>query len=230
MLRDSLVTDLRVWPPSSAPVVTALALAIALAGPPCLVIAMRLVLGQQPSLAGQVAGQVALCAMAALVAGPVVRRERLPLASLGLRRPDAWTAVTALGAGCGAYYVLPFATVLLTRVVGSEGLDDGLAAIASQPIWWRVCVALTSGPVEEILYRGYAVERLGTLVQHLATGGALAAVAFAVAHIPFWGVGPALALNLPFGLLMVAAYLWRRDVIAVTLAHTGLLLVSLLSV
>ena len=92
-----------------------------------------------------------------------------------------------------------------------------------------MCVALTSGPVEEVLYRGYAVERLGTLTGRVSLGDLLAAVAFGLAHTPFWGLGPALAANLPFGVLMVCGYVWRRDLCATAIAHTGLLLIGLLS-
>lgn len=69
-------------------------------------------------------------------------------------------------------------------------------------------------PVEEQLYRGYAVERLAVLTGRWSVGGTIAAIVFGLAHAPFWGLGPALAANLPFGLLMVAAYAWRRDLVA----------------
>jgi hypothetical protein len=35
----------------------------------------------------------------------------------------------------------------------------------------------------------------------------MAAVAFGLAHIPFWGSAFALAADLPFGILMTAVYL-----------------------
>ena len=44
---------------------------------------------------------------------------------------------------------------------------------------------------------------------------------------PFWDFGPALAANLPFGVLMVGAYAWRRDLVANAAAHTALLLITM---
>ncbi len=60
--------------------------------------------------------------------------------------------------------------------------------------------------------------------------GIVVVVTFGLAHIPFWGIGPALGADLPFGLMMTLFYLWRRDLIANCIAHSGALTVSLLSV
>ena len=115
-------------------------------------------------------------------------------------------------------------------VLARGDFQPGLDRIARQPVWFRVCVALSSGLVEEVLYRGYAVERLATLTGRLPLGGLIAAVAFGAAHVPFWGLGPALAADLPFGAIMVALYVWRRDLFANAAAHAALLLISMLPV
>jgi uncharacterized protein len=186
--------------------------------------------GPAPSLSTQIALQLVLCLIAVVVLFIVCRWERLPLASIGVRRPGVMTGVLGLTLIPIAYYLLPPLTSAVLRALGLGGFEPGLEVIASQPRWWRVCVALTSGPVEEVLYRGYAVERLGTLTGRLPLGALLAAAAFGLAHAPFWGLGPALAANLPFGMIMAVAYIWRRDVFATAVAHTGLLLIGLLSV
>jgi len=79
------------------------------------------------------------------------------------------------------------------------------------------------------LYRGYAVERLVSVMDNYWLAGLVAVIAFGLAHIPFWGIGPALGADLPFGLVMTLFYLWRRDLIANCIAHSGALVVSLLS-
>jgi membrane protease YdiL (CAAX protease family) len=202
----------------------------ALLGPPALAAWSRTLHGSSPSLRVEILLQLAFCSIAILVLLIVLRWERLPLASIGVRRPDLMTGALALIITLVTYYLLPLVTAPVLRTVGVGGFEAGLQAIRSQPRWWRICVALTSGPVEELLYRGYAVERLGTITGRLPLGGLLAAMAFGLAHLPFWGLGPALAANLPFGILLVAAYIWRRDVFATTIAHTGLLLIGLLAV
>ena len=186
--------------------------------------------GPSPRLAIQVALQIALCAIAAVVVLVVQREEQLPIASIGVRRPGWLSAVSALGTVLVVLYLLPLLTTPLMTALDLGDFQAGLDAVARQPMWWRVCVALTSGPVEEVLYRGYTVERLATLTGRLSLGGLLATVAFGAAHIPFWGLGPALTADLPFGALMTALYAWRRDLFANAAAHTALLLIGMLSV
>ena len=79
----------------------------------------------------------------------------------------------------------------------------------------------TSGAVEEFLYRGYATERLGALTGSRGVGAGLATLGFALAHVPAWGLGFALTADLPFGIVMTAFYLWRRDLLANMLAHSA---------
>ena len=219
----------KLWPASRSRTATAVGLALALGGPP-VIAAWSGTYGAAASLGIQLALQLLFSTLAVVVLLVVSRWEQLPLTSIGLRRPDVMTVAVAVTILLLAYYVLPLLTRPLLRVLGLGGVERGLEALANQPCWWRVCLALTSGPVEELLYRGYAVERLGTLTGRLPLGGLLAATAFGLAHTPFWGLGPALAVNLPFGVLMVAAYIWRRDVFATAIAHTGLLLIGLLAV
>ena len=110
------------------------------------------------------------------------------------------------------------------------GFESGIGAIGRLPVGLRVFVAVTSGIVEETLYRGYAVERLAAMTGRQWVGGLLAVAAFSASNIPFWGIGPALGADLPFGAVMTGFYLWRRDLFANASAHSLLLLVSMLSV
>lgn len=200
---------------------------LALLGPPALAAATRWWGGLQPSLTVQVVGQVALSAIAVAVL-ILVRWQRLPLQVMGIRRPDAWTPVVVLVVVLVSWSLLPVVSGWLIRRLALSGFETGIASLAAQPTWWQVSVALTSGPIEELLYRGYAVEQFSALTGRRWAGGALAALAFGLAHIPFWGFGPALAANLPFGVVMVLAYMWRRDLVATSAAHGILLLGALL--
>ena len=218
------------WPQSASRVATAVGLLMALAGPPLLAFGSDRVFGASPRLGVQVLQQFAFCAIAAIVVLATRRSEQLPLASIGVRRPNWGSAISAVGIVLVARYLLPMLTTPLMTALDLGDFRTGLDVIGRQPVWWRVCTALTSGLVEEVLYRGYAVERLATLTGRLPLGGLLATVAFGAAHIPFWGLGPALAADLPFGALMTAVYVWRRDVVANAAGHITLLLIGLVSV
>jgi membrane protease YdiL (CAAX protease family) len=203
---------------------------LALAGPPSLAYASRRAFGESPGLGIQVALQLVLCSIAGVVMVVVTRAERLSLRSIGFRRPD-WASVgSALGVALIVIFVLPLLTTPLMTALDLGGPESGIRAIGRLPMWFRAFVAVTSGIVEEMLYRGYAVERLAAMTGRPWVGGLIAVAAFAAAHIPFWGVGPALGADLPFGAVMTGVYLWRRDLFANAGAHSLLLLVSMLSV
>jgi membrane protease YdiL (CAAX protease family) len=215
------VTALR---PAPATIPTLL---LALAGPPLLVLASHRIFGPVPPIATELWLQVLFCAIPAAVILVVLYLERLPLTSIGLRRPDRWTIVSGLLLALGVLVLLPLVTdPLVTRLHGGR-VDAGMHRIAGWPAWFRLFVAVTSGFAEETLYRGYAIERLAMLTGRRWLGGVLAALAFAAAHIPAWGLGFSLAADLPFSVVMTLFYLWRRDLLANGLAHSAGLVVMI---
>lgn len=87
----------------------------------------------------------------------------------------------------------------------TEGLEVPMALVATGLVF-----------VEETVYRGLAIpvlaRRHGTLVAVLATS-----IAFGLLH---WGNGPeGIAVTTTYGLLFAALFLWRRNVLATTVAH-----------
>lgn len=195
-------------------------LLIALAGPPLLVVASRRVFGPAPPLATELFLQTLFCAIPAGVVVVVRHLEGLPLASIGLRRPDWRTVVSGLAVALVVLVLLPLVTDPLVARLQDGRVDAGMQRIARWPQWFRLFVAVTSGFAEEALYRGYAIERLAMLTGRRWLAAALAAIVFALAHTPAWGLGFALAADLPFALVMTLLYLWRRDLLANGLAHS----------
>ena len=181
-------------------------------------------------MAIQVALQLLYCGMAAFLLWFVLRVERLPLTSIGLKPPTWLTLASGIGLLLVSSFVMAPLTAPLQKVLGTEGLQAGLDQLAAMPTWFRVAVGLIGGMIEEFFYRGYAIERLATVTGRAWVGGLVSAVVFGLAHIPEWGLGFALAADLPFGLLMTAFYLWRRDLLANMLAHSTGLVVAMLTV
>jgi CAAX protease family protein len=205
-------------------------LIVALAGGPALVVIQKRLLGDNLTLAQHFALQLILSGMAAFVVLIVVRFEHLPLRSIGLRKPTWATPITAALLVVVAFVLQPRLTAPLVKLWGEGGRDAGVATIAVWPAWFRLFVALTSGIVEETLYRGYAVERLIAVTGRTWLGAVLAMLAFGAAHIPAWGAGFALTNDLAAGVVLVLIYVWRRDLIANILAHTAGLLIGLFSI
>jgi membrane protease YdiL (CAAX protease family) len=203
-------------------------LLIALGGPSLFVFASDLAFGRSPRLAVQVVLQLLYCTLPLLIGWIVIRHERLPLRSIGLRRPH-WSTVLWGLLLWGAIALLPLISAPLLDVLGTAGVAEGIQRLVVLPMWFRVVVGLTGGIVEEVLYRGYAVERLAALTGRPWLAAAASVLVFTLAHVPAWGLGFALGADLPFAIVMTVFYLWRRDLLANILAHSSGLVVSLLT-
>ena len=206
---------------------TGIGLLVALGGPPSLAaIGARLSGG----IGGLVALQLVFCGFAVFIARLVIRFEHLPLISIGLRPPGSSTVVTAAMLFLAGLLVQAAVIGPLVELSGRRGADAGMAILATLPAWFRVLLGATSGVVEEMLYRGYAVERLATITGRRWLGAALSTLAFAAAHIPTWGLRFALVADLPAGIVLVVFYLWRRDLAANMLAHSAGIVVAMFTI
>jgi len=205
-----------VWPPRGA---TLLGLVLALFGPPALAALTK----EFRTLPLLLLGQAGLWALGLAVVGVVVFGERKGLASIGLRQPR-WSSLlwSSLLWGFGTalvllYVVSPIAGRLIEGL-DSEAFAEGFARLSGRPVWYMVLAGITAGVVEEILFRGYLVERLGALSGRLLWGGVLAWAAFVFVHIPFWGFEAALFTSFG-GAVLTALYVWKRDLWANMIAH-----------
>ncbi|MDQ3245686.1 MAG: CPBP family intramembrane metalloprotease [Pseudomonadota bacterium] len=143
--------------------------------------------------------------------------ERLPLSSIGIRRPSWGT----LGWGIAATVAL-MATAMLSFAVIAPALGfrqnmAATAAITQVPLWLMITTAIVAGISEEILYRGYAIERLEFLTGNRWIAGFVAAAAFLILHVAWGGTQ---MIVVAFGTtIFVGLYLWRRDLPCVMIAH-----------
>lgn len=143
--------------------------------------------------------------------------ERRPLSSIGLRplgRADILTATVAgiailAGLACIYYLVLP-----LLDAGGADKVNQLLAT----PLWWRCLVVLRAAVSEEVLYRGYAIERLTELTGRRAVAAIVSCAAFMVVHVGWWGWGHLFIAGFG-GAALTALYLWRRNLGVNILAH-----------
>jgi membrane protease YdiL (CAAX protease family) len=203
-------------PTRSGPTIATLLLA--LGGPPLLTIVGRHTLGDSPTVVWALPLDLAFWAMLAVVLWVVVRVERQPLASIGLHRPRWSTLAWALVLLVGISFLIVPAVMRLVHAAGLPGYESGLARLMRLPAWYRVFLAVSAGVVEEVLYRGYAVERLAALTGSHWRGGALAVGVFTLAHVPAWGIGP-LPVFFAASAVATAFYLWQRDLVALMIAH-----------
>ena len=166
------------------------------------------------------------CAVVALV----LRADGVTAADIGIRRPGWITVASGVALWAVGEVVLPVITAPLARLLGTPGVESGISELASMPPALRVFVAIGAGAVEELLYRGFAIERLSRLTGRRWVAGAIAATLFGLAHVPSWGLGFALSADLPLGIYATAFYLWRRDLVANMIGHSLGILVAMFTV
>jgi membrane protease YdiL (CAAX protease family) len=210
-------------------VATWIGLAIALVGFPILSYAVPRQLGP---VAQTLVREVVCWTLAAIVLVILVRWERCPLGSIGLR----WPSWRSLLLGLLGFVVLSITYglgTLLQATLHLPGTERGLAQLLVLPVWLRVLLVVRAGVVEEILYRGYAIERIAWLSGSRWVGALVPLVVFSLAHVPFWGAAHLLVV-LPAAVVLTCLYLWKRDLTVNMTAHfladcVGILVVPLLS-
>ena len=208
-------------------------LAVAWGGTALLVSPWARVLGGPGRLTTALAEQAVLWLLFATVLAIVRLWEKQPLGSLWLR-PFRWQSI-----GWGLLLVAAFALVILParewvrRAAGLPGYAGGMEQVLALPLWFRVLAVIGAGIVEETLFTGYAVTRLTLLTGQVWVAAALALMVFCALHVPVWGAGAALAF-LVGGVPTIAFFVWRRDLLAMMVAHLtidawGLVLAPLFS-
>jgi len=194
---------------------TFVGLAIALLGLPAIAVVYRNVATDPTASAGVLVRELAMWLLLALLIWIILKRECLPLSSIGLRRDHlgrslAWGLVVTLAVGIGLVLCL-LAYQLLGIHYGSEG---GKIA-ASLPITFLTVVR--AGVAEEVFYRGYAIERIEALIGSRWAAALISLACFGAFHYRQGWQGAVLVLVI--GSIVTAFYVWKRNLIAVIVAH-----------
>jgi uncharacterized protein len=144
----------------------------------------------------------------------IIRRgERLPLRSIGLGTARWWKSIL-----WGFIIAIVSAVVIgALAYVTSYGHGPGSAAFEKLPLWLITAIVLRAGVVEELFYRGYAIERLQMIGLSRFWSVALPLVIFSLGH---WSGGAAnILITFAAGLILTGFYLWRRDLVANMIGH-----------
>jgi membrane protease YdiL (CAAX protease family) len=193
---------------------------IAMLGPAAIALYGTRVAARPGTLRTNLTCQAMLAALVGAILSIVVLAENRPLASLGLRWPSVSTFLWALGMSVLLIGVLGPVLLRLPAWLGLRGFERTLADLTRLPVWSLAVAVIIGGIAEEILYRGYALERLTALLGNGWLAGALVVAFFGAAHVPLWGVGPALT-TMVSGAALTAFFLWHGDLVANILAHVA---------
>lgn len=155
--------------------------------------------------------------LAALILAYVRMVERRPLSSIGLKRPSAAQLLQSVGmgllgvAGLALIYLLILPALHLTEA-------QQVNQLKTAPAWWLMLSVIRAAVVEELMFRGYALERLRELTGHLNLAALVTWAVFTVEHVGVWGWSHLIVAGFG-GLLLTGWYLKTRNLYAAMLMH-----------
>jgi membrane protease YdiL (CAAX protease family) len=156
--------------------------------------------------------------IAAVVLVWVIAVERRPLSSIGFKRPTWRTPAFAAVAAIATFVLVGGGMQLAIKYYHLTQNREALNVILATPWLYRAALVTRAAVVEEVLFRGYGIERLQELTGSRIVAGVATLAVFTYAHLSYWG-----AVQLLFaggaGLVLTMLYLWRRDLWSNILAH-----------
>ena len=139
--------------------------------------------------------------------------EGLPLTSIGLGTAGWGKSILwgfLLGVGC---LLVAGGLIALTGFTGGEAGKT----MGNLPVWLVSLIVLRAGVVEELCYRGYAIERLHALGLPRGLAAGVPLLVFGVGH---WTGGWAnIVIALVLGGILALFFIWRRDLVANMIGH-----------
>lgn len=210
-----------------APLATLVGIALVAVAYPATVVALRRTDWLPPRFtpARLYAGAALQWALAVGVVGFVVVVEGRPLDSLGLAAVTVRDVLVA-GVVVGGTAVVGSVAV---QVAGLQDVDDAAVFLLAQPTRRKLALAVTAGVTEELVYRGYLLERTLEATASPALAAGLSLVAFVAAHLPGRPARSVLAQTLGVSVGLVVAYLLVRNVLVLAAVHAAVDALVLLS-
>lgn len=194
------------------PPVTGCNMAIALLALPLFALLEPAVIGLAP--VGELAIQWGIVCT---VTGMAIRSEGQSFADIGFRRPSWLDTVYAFVTVIAVLLVFVFADPIVARL-GLPVAEAVGTMTTGVSIGVALAGAVTTGIVEEILFRGYPIERLLAYTDSSLLAGGLTWAIFTLAHAVVWPVGNLLQIA-AVAAILTAVYIRRRTLVPVISAH-----------
>ena len=189
-------------------------LLIALFGIPAVTTLHRMLAPDPLASSSIVLRETGILLLTALLLWIVVRGEKLPLSSIGIRTDRV---VRSLTWGIGLALICLAAAVAMLAIYSASGIHYGEGKSISRALWVTALAVVRAGISEEVMYRGFAVERLQSITGSKSFAAGISLILFAAFHFRQGFAGVALAFVL--GAILTAFYLWKRDLIANMFGH-----------
>jgi membrane protease YdiL (CAAX protease family) len=174
-------------------------------------------LGQTVVEVGPVGELAVQWGLVVAVVGIAVGTEGQSFTELGFRRPT-WVDFGYTLATVAAALLVFAGTDPVVAALGLPVAGDAGVMAAGVGVGVALAGAVTTGIVEEILFRGYPIERVLAYTESPLVAGGLTWGAFTVGHAAVWPVGNLLQIAAVAAVFTVV-YLRRRTLFPVISAH-----------
>lgn len=144
--------------------------------------------------------------------------ERRSLASVGYRKFGWLGFLVAVAVGvllvAGIVEIYSFVFPLLHLRVNSAAMEK----LTATPFWYRFALVTRAAVAEELLFRGYPIERIEEFSGRRWLAALISWVAFTIAHLSSWGWAQLIVAGYA-GVMLTGLYLWRRNLWMNMIAH-----------
>jgi membrane protease YdiL (CAAX protease family) len=164
--------------------------------------------------------------LVAAILAIVLYWEHRPVSSIGLEMPSRREATVGVAAGLAGLVLGLLATGIAVAAFQFEQ-PETLSTLAERSLPVKLAIVGTAAITEEVLWRGYPIERLAELTGSIWIGAATSFVVFLAVHYPAWGIVGAIPQAV-FTLAIVAVYVKTRNVVACILTHATINIVMVL--
>ena len=142
--------------------------------------------------------------------------EKRKIGSIGLKNISVKMIFGGIGLGLVLFIIFGISTVGI-QTIGLELNQDMAKLIVSQSIPFLILLSIRAAIVEEIVFRGFAFERITELTNSKLLAIILPLIVFTLAHIS-WGVGHLVFVFIAGGLFAII-YSVTRNLALVIIAH-----------
>jgi len=145
--------------------------------------------------------------------------EKQTLPSIGWLNLSRKQALLAVVLGFILSMLVPLFSLLVGRLVPASQTGSITEVTTIFPWWIILLSVITAGITEEILFRGYPIERLLAGNYSSWLSGGLSLIFFVVIHASGWNLAHLIGVVLPLGLALTGLYIWQRNLLFVIIVH-----------
>lgn len=145
--------------------------------------------------------------------------ENLPLSTIGWRSLSWKSALMAIGLGVLLSLLVPVLTLLVSVIFPASNSGTVVQVVSNYPWWILLLSVITAGITEEILFRGYPLERLIEVTGSKWISGLISLLFFVAVHAIGWNITHIVGVVLPLGMILTGLYFWQRNVLFVMIVH-----------